>query len=166
MTFGVSALNLWSNWWSLQGRPRPQKQCTPWGLLSRQKCPRPAVVHTGTSSSIFFQISVLPVSKNQNMLSKVYIFTYFLYMSESTIYQASQLIMKNGHQGALQAPNHRKQIKNCDIFTIKTSSGTIWVSKFQEFITEFKSIGLVLDHSVQEDLGWKNLAKTAFFVVF
>ena len=128
--------------------------------------PRMFRLHTGTSTSILSQISVMPVWKSQNMLSKVYMFTYFLYMNESIIYQASQLIMKNCHQGAFQAQKHRKQNKNCDIFTIKTSSGTIWVSKFQEFITEFKSIGLVLDHSLQEGVGQKNLAKWRFLWSF
>ena len=45
--------------------------------------------------------------------------------------------------------------------TIKTSSGSTWVSKFHEFIMEIKSNGLVLDYSVKEELVLKNRAKTS-----
>ena len=38
-------------------------------------------------------------------------FSVLLCMNESTIYQASQLIMKNCHQVAFQAQNHRKRAK-------------------------------------------------------
>ena len=67
--------------------------------------------HTGTSSSIFFQISVLPVSKSQNMLSKVYIFTYFYTWMNQQYIRLRNWLWKNATRGRFKLKTTENRTK-------------------------------------------------------